>query len=116
MITYNSYTDSFRREVVGLVLSGQLSKEQARRKYGIKGHSTIMNWIRKLEGRDLIYSYMPRHEKATKQELLKRLKALERELEDEKIRSEGLSKMIDIAEEQLKITIRKKSGTKQSKR
>jgi cell division septum initiation protein DivIVA len=55
------------------------------------------------------------YKKSDKEALIKRIKELERKLEDEQIRSEGLSKMIDIAEEQLKITIRKKSSTKQSK-
>jgi hypothetical protein len=54
--------------------------------------------------------------KSDKAFLIKRIKELERQLEDEQIRSLGLSKMIDIAEEQLKISIRKKSTTKQSKR
>jgi transposase-like protein len=116
MVTYNDYTDSFRREIVREVKSGHLSKEQASRKYSIKGHSTVTNWIRKFEGRDLTNHRMPKLEKSTKKDLIKRLKELERQLEDEKIRSEGLSKMIDIAEDQLNIEIRKKSGTKQSKR
>ena len=56
------------------------------------------------------------YKKSNKEELIKRLKELERRLEDEQLRAEGYSKMIDIAEDQLKITIRKKSDTKQSTR
>ena len=55
------------------------------------------------------------YKKSDKETLIKRIKELERKLEDEQIRSEGLSKMIDIAEDQLKISIRKKSVTKQSR-
>ncbi len=55
------------------------------------------------------------YNKENKDGLIKRIKELERQLEDEKIRAEGYSKMIDIAEDQLKISIRKKSTTKQSK-
>jgi translation initiation factor 2B subunit (eIF-2B alpha/beta/delta family) len=56
------------------------------------------------------------YKKSDKDELIKRIRELERQLEDEQMRSFGLSKMIDIAEDQLKISIRKKSATKQSKR
>lgn len=52
----------------------------------------------------------------SKEELVKRLKLLNKQLEDEQIRSEGYSKMIDIAEEELQISIRKKSDAKQSKK
>ena len=45
-----------------------------------------------------------------------RICELERELAKEKMRSECLEKMIEIAERELKIDIRKKSGAKQSTR
>jgi transposase-like protein len=116
MNTYNSYTDSLRREIVGLVATGQFTKEQARRHYGIKGHSTIMNWIRKFEGRQPEVTMTKDYKKSDKATLIKRIRELERKFEDEQLRSEGLSKMIDIAEEQLNIPIRKKSTTKRSRR
>ena len=50
----------------------------------------------------------------SKEELLKRIKQLERQLEDAQIRAEGYSRMIDLAEEHLKVKIRKNSNTKQS--
>jgi len=40
-------------------------------------------------------------------------KALQKQVEMLKLKVEGLETMIDIAEEQLKIDIRKKPGTKQ---
>lgn len=45
-------------------------------------------------------------------ELQKRIKELERQLEDAQLRAKGYEIMIDIAEKQLKIPIRKKSDTK----
>jgi len=45
-------------------------------------------------------------------ELQKRIKELERQLEDEKLRSEAYARMIEKAEKELKISIRKKTGTK----
>jgi len=109
------YSDSFKREVIREIKSGFLSKAEARRKYDIPGRSTIIGWIRKFDGKTTDYRRIMDYKKSDKEALIKRIKELERKLEEEQIRSEGLSKMIDIAEEQLKITIRKKSSTKQSK-
>jgi transposase-like protein len=109
------YSDSFKREVIREIKSGFISKAEARRKYDIPGRSTIIGWIRKFDGKTTDYRIIMDYKKSDKEALIKRIKELERKLEDEQIRSEGLSKMIDIAEEQLKITIRKKSSTKQSK-
>ena len=109
------YSDSFKREVVREVKAGLLSKTEAREKYSIPGSSTIIGWIRKFDGKITDYRRTMDYRKSDKEALIKRIKELERKLEDEQIRSEGLSKMIDIAEEQLKITIRKKSTTKQSR-
>ena len=44
--------------------------------------------------------------------LLARIKELERQLEDEQLRSDAFNRMIDIAEKELQIPIRKKSNTK----
>jgi transposase len=108
------YSESLKREVVHAIQLGILSKEEARRKYDIRGHSTILKWIRTFEERGSMYKKNSMNYKNTsKDALIKRIKELERQLEDEKIRAEGYSKMIDIAEEQLKISIRKKHITKQ---
>lgn len=110
------YTRAFKQRVIQEHLAGT-SKEELRRKYKIKGKSAILNWMRKLEypnpspdpGPVFI---MAENENLTAAELLKKVKQLERALEDERLRSEGYRRMITKAEEQLKINIRKKSGTK----
>ena len=112
---YNYYPESFKRDVVQEILDGHISKAEAKKKYGIRGCGCIINWIRKFEGSDPLHSTM-NYSKSDKKELIKRIKELERQLEDEQIRSFGYNKMIDIAEEQLNITIRKKPDTKQSKK
>jgi transposase len=111
-----SYTESLKREVFREVQLGNISKEDAKKKYDIRGHSAVSNWIRKFEEEGSLSKIkMMDYKKENKDGLIKRIKELERQLEDEKIRAEGYSKMIDIAEDQLKISIRKKSITKQSK-
>ena len=106
--------ESLKREVVREVLSGHLSISEARRKYNIPGSSTINYWIAKFDSSRSKSPFMD-YSKLSKEELIKQLKSLNTQLEDEQIRSEGYSKMIDIAEEELQISIRKKSGAKQSK-
>jgi transposase-like protein len=112
----NYFNESIKREVVYLVKTGQLSQKQANIRYGIRGHSTILKWIRKFEESDLQLQNLMDYNKSDKEELIKRIKELERQLEDEQIRSLGYQKMIDIAEKELKVPIKKKPGTKQSKK
>jgi len=109
------YSESFKKGIIREVTAGLLTKAEARRKYDIPGSSTIIGWIRKFDGKTTDYRRIMDYKKSDKEALIKRIRELERKLEDEQIRSEGLSKMIDIAEEHLKITIRKKSATKQSR-
>jgi len=111
-----SYSESLKREVVREIQLGNLSKAEARIKYDIRGHDAVIKWIRKFEEEGSLSKIkMMDYKKENKDGLIKRIKELEHQLEDEKIRAEGYSKMIDIAENQLKISIRKKSTTKQSK-
>lgn len=107
------FTETFKRQVIAEVLSGRLSKEQARKQYQIRGKSLIINWIRKFDLPTPIYMSEP---SLNEKDLQTKIKRLERELEDAQLRAEAYSKMIDIAERELKISIRKKSNTKQSKR
>lgn len=52
----------------------------------------------------------------TTDDLQKKIDALEKQLQWEKLRADSLDTMINIAEEKLKIPIRKKSGSPQSKK
>jgi transposase-like protein len=111
----NFYSESLKQEVVQEIKSGFISKAEAKRKYDIRGCGCINKWIRNFEITIPENLKLMDYKKSDKEALIKRIMELERQLKDEHIRSEGLSKMIDIAEEQLKITIRKKSSTKQSR-
>jgi hypothetical protein len=55
-------------------------------------------------------------EKLTPEQMEQHILDLEHQLEQEKMRSVCLDKMIDIAERELKLDIRKKSGAKQPKK
>ena len=114
----NYYSDEFKKGVVDEVLKGILSKEEARCKYGIKGSSAILNWIRKFEG-NKSQSMNPKTKVRKSSKSIEEHEAenarLKQELDIEQLRNRALNVMIDIAENQFKIPIRKKSGAKQSK-
>jgi transposase len=111
------YSDEFKRSVIQQVLAGRISKEEARRRYGIKGKSAILNWIRKF---DSLSTYPMKEKHPLPQTAINELEAenkrLREDLELERLRTLSLNVMIDLAEQQFKIPIRKKSGAKQLKK
>ena len=46
----DNYSEALKLEVVEAVIGKKLSQAEACSKYGIKGHSTILKWIRKYQG------------------------------------------------------------------
>ncbi len=101
-------------------------------KYGIS-RTTICKWVQIYQGvhglgrtqkqqnhyiRDMDDPQKKRLPKAepTAQDLAKKIAALEKQLQWEKLRADALDTMINIAEDKLKISIRKKSGNPQSKK
>ena len=62
---------------------------------------------------DFTLPVMTEKEKAKLDAALKRMRQLEKQLEDAQMKNIALETMIDLAEEKLRITIRKKSGPKQ---
>lgn len=112
------YSESFKLGVIKKVLSGAMSKEEARVHYGIGGNSAILNWMRKFGLQEPI-SKPTSMKKSTSREspddyqaLKAELKATQELLEQQKVRAELYSTMIDLAEQKYGIPIRKKSDAK----
>lgn len=108
------YTLAFKLGVVEEVEKGMLSYKQAQLKYGIQGRSTVLVWLRKLGTLDWSLAQLqklPSKEKTPEQ----RIKELEAALDLEKQKSLLLTTVIDIAEKQYGLAIRKKSSPKQPK-
>jgi hypothetical protein len=94
------------------------------RKYGIKTKSGIQRWMKRLGYTDVCITHRFNFGKliltplseATKTtdvgELQKKIKELEQQLQDEKLRSEAYERIIEKAEKELKIRIRKKLDTR----
>ena len=112
------FSDVLKLQIIQEVISGSISKEAAKRKYGIKGNSAISKWMCKFGYTNDPYQtteVMKSKELSDDPASLKlRIKALEKALADAKLSSEAYSTMIDIAEQEFKIPIRKKFVTKQS--
>ena len=83
-------------------------------KFGMRVKVTIRETRIASNTRDRIYFAPVEMSKDT--ELEKRVKQLEQDLENERLRVVLLDKIIEVAERDLKISIRKKSGAKQSKK
>jgi transposase-like protein len=98
----NYYNDAFKMYVVSLVGSGRMNKEQARREFGIKGKSAILNWQKKfgtLINKPIPESLMkPETEPSEADRLKACVTELEAELEGAKLRVCAYNTMIDMAE------------------
>ena len=121
------YDRAFKRMVVEEYLTTRSSKMFLLRKYNIQFKSAIQTWMRILGYTDpgrppqsfnfgkIIITSLPKNKKnsdADTTKLQKRIFELERQLEDEKLRSEAYARIIEKAEKEFKIPIRKKPGTK----
>ena len=123
-----SYSEAFRRIVIEDYLRSGLSKMSIQQKYGVRFKSAIVTWMRELGYSDthrkvsileasnqleLAKKYTsPQSDPNDAKALAQRIKELERQLEDEKLRTEMLNMIIDIAEKDFKLPIRKKPDTK----
>jgi transposase len=109
---YSHYSKEFKLQVVSEYLQGARLSDLMR-KYSINGYSTILPWIRIFAGKPIVHKMKKEESEKEIEKLRRELELKESELQFEKDRNHALNTMIDIAEEELKIEIRKKSGAKQ---
>ena len=109
------YKASEKRSVLRAIASG-MSVKEARISFGITNNAIICSWIKEAEKENddlslVIPAPMAKHVKNKESD---EVKALREALAFAQLKIKALDTMIDIAEEQLKIDIRKKSGARQS--
>jgi hypothetical protein len=108
------YGEAFKRMVVREFERGALNKDQLQAKYGIGGNSRVLQWCRKygklhypqagaITGRPM------------KDPQKQRIKELERQLAEERLKVAAYQKLIEVAEREEGISILKKGAAKQSK-
>jgi transposase len=116
------YSESFKLEVLRDYYEKGLTKYAAVKKWNLKGSSSITRWMQEYPidskclslSAEIIETRMEKKTSETKEEELgRRIKDLEKALSYEKLRSLAYSTLIDIAEKEYKISIRKKTGTRQ---
>ena len=126
----------FERRIYSIALRHRICKEHINegakladlvRKYQLSSHSLIHEWLRRLgylpginrrtqiayidvENLSVLKNNSNKNKAVTKEE--QQIVQLKKELEDAKLLAEGYRRMIEIAEEELKIPIRKKRNTK----
>lgn len=118
------YSMSFKLGVVKEVESGLISVTGAKQKYGIQGRSTVVNWLRKygnFDWENQTPSNMPKSQEQRLMELEAKVKLLEKQktmLEHQVERADKkaiiFDMMIDLAEKEYNISIRKNSSPEQS--
>jgi len=118
------FDESFKRMVIEEYLATKCSKMELLRKYNIHFKSAIQTWMRRLGYEDThrpeklkfdealpLTVFMGTKSENTR-ELQRRIQELEQQLQDEKLRSEAYLRIIDKAEKELKISIKKKPNTR----
>jgi transposase-like protein len=112
--TQRDYNLGFKLAVVEQVEKGELTYKQAQKLYGIQGRSTVLVWLRKHGKLDWTNPYEKTMSKSSETPAQK-LKRLERELEDERIRNKVLTRMVDICDQEYGMGLRKKYYAEASK-
>jgi transposase-like protein len=115
---------SFKLQVVQEVERGEMSAIEASSKYGIQGSHTVVEWVRKygiFDWDNKISLIMPKSKDQKLLELEQRVKLLEKQKASLEKQVENADKkaiffdmMIDMAEKEFKIPIRKNSLPGQS--
>jgi len=107
------YNIGFKLAVVQEVEKGNLTYKQAQKKYGIQGRSTVLVWLRKHGNLDWSSPGLLLMSKS-KETPSQRIKRLEKELSDERAKNKVLNTMIDLSDQYIGTSIRKKYLSQQS--
>lgn len=113
----HSYEVSFRRWLVCELEEGRMTVADAVERFNFNpqnGAGLIQSWRKRYApGMVLALPSMTEKEKQKQEALQKQLKAMEKQLEEAQLTNIALNMLIDVAEEKLSISIRKKPGAKQ---
>lgn len=121
--TQKDYSMSFKLQVVQEIERGQYNTTSSMRKYGIQSRSTVVSWLRKYGNFDWENQTPSNMPKSTEQQLMeleqkvklleKQKKFLEKQVETADKKAIIFDMLIDLAEKEYNIPIRKNSLPKQ---
>ncbi|HXB07480.1 MAG TPA: helix-turn-helix domain-containing protein [Puia sp.] len=104
-----------KRSMIRAIREGRMTLKEAKLAYNMKSYTAILNLLRQeKENSDLRGDMKPKANTAPGQEDAEK-KALQKALEEAQLKIKALNTLIDVAEDQFKIPIRKKPGAKRSK-
>lgn len=117
---YKRRSESEMIEIITEIHSGRIAKRAACVKYGLN-RNTLALFIKKFAvrtlGQDISTQMLSDMPEVKKVELLeKKIKELTKQLDHARLKNASLETLIRVAEEELQIPIKKKRGTKQSKK
>jgi transposase-like protein len=118
------YPEELKRKIAKEYLAGKASAGYLAEEHGLKNKGVVKEFVkwylRKdelcVQNQDAMSDKKASTEAASDLSAQERLKQLKHQLELSQLKVEALETMIDVAEKEFQIEIRKKSGAKQSKR
>ncbi|MEK7257646.1 MAG: transposase [Bacteroidota bacterium] len=122
--SHNRYPEELKRKIAKEYLSGKASYGVLAEEHGLKDKGVVQEFVKWYRRKGELFA-LNQAEMPTKKTTVatsaepnteEQIKELKRQLELSELKVEALETLIDLAEEQLKIDIRKKSGAKQSKK
>jgi hypothetical protein len=109
--------EAFRRWLVREIQAERMTVKEALERFDFNSkrpYNLIRHWLDRYSSDILLtLPVMTEKERQKLETLQKQVRELEKQLENAQMKNVALETMIDVAEEQLKIKIRKKSGPKQ---
>ncbi|MBB3185901.1 hypothetical protein [Microbacter margulisiae] len=115
--TQKDYSMSLKLSIISEIERGDISVTSATKKYGIQGRSTVVGWLRKygtFDWENQTPGNMPKS-KDQKINVLEKQKAfLEKQAEQSDMKAAFFDMMVDMAEKEYNISIRKNSLPEQS--
>ena len=107
-----------RRSLVRSVTEGRMSIDEARRAFNLPSSSVVKRYLQQAEKEKAelsrIAQLMEKNEVRSEAISSEDAVALKKALEEAELKIKALNTLIDVAEDQFKISIRKKPGAKQS--
>lgn len=110
-MTPKLFSNRFKHKVCQEYLQGNQTKSSIQDKYGIRGKSALLIWLRKFGY--VKYSQTPIKKRVKEvQDELDKIKELETKLKEAELKAEAYRRMISNAEHRHRIDIIKKNDTK----
>ncbi|NTS76145.1 hypothetical protein HR060_18885 [Catenovulum sp. SM1970] len=112
--TQKDYSLAFKLSVVDKVEKGECTYKQAQDHYGIQGASTVLTWLRRYgqldwsKGTPNHMNELPLMSKPNDLTPEQKIKALEKELEDTKIKAQFFETIVDVLDKDFGVRITKK--------